>query len=149
MWEHYKVKEFSIREEDDKDYMNIGMDKIREFFNDDIIIELNWLFLGTSGIHSWYGTLDEAEEEIKHIGEIDDDGETLTAPKITLLIVHSRVCCIQYGEVVIETQEDIDFLRKWVTKTIDCIGSMSQYGNLDKTYRTTRFEEKAPERHWI
>ncbi len=146
MWQHYKVNPF------DEDHTISSppteMDKIRESFTDDTPFELNWLFLGTSGIHSWYGTLDDCEEKLKHVGEINEYQELVEAPTITLLIIHPRVCCIQYGNIVIRTQEDIDFLRKYCTKTIQCIVNESQYGNLDKEYRK-RFEEKIPERSWI
>jgi hypothetical protein len=146
MWAHYKVVPFE--EPHTISSPPIEINKLKELFNETTEMELNWLFLGTSGIHSWYGTLDQCEEDLKHIGEKDEDGEIITGTTITLLIVHPRVCCIQYGELIIRAQEDIDFLRKYVTKTIKCLTESSQYENLDKKYRE-KFEYKEPERGWI
>lgn len=112
--------------------------------------ELNMLFLGTSGIHGWYGDLDDAEKQLQNVGKKDKWG-VISKPSITVCLFHPRVCCIQYGNILIENQDDIDYLRKICTRTIKAILS-SQFGNYDKEFRKqfdNHIEGQGVTRSWI
>jgi hypothetical protein len=88
-----------------------GMDDVREVFIDRTDYTLNWLFVGTSGVHGDYGTLDDAEEALAR--PEDDDNHHA----VTVLIVQPRLVRMCYGHVPV-TAEDVAFLRDCVRKTL-------------------------------
>jgi len=67
--------------------------------------ELNWLFIGTSGVHGSYAKLEEWPEKTD----------------FTVLVVRPRLVSCLYGHVDIEKQEQYNWLRENVKKTVDVI----------------------------
>lgn len=151
VWEHYKVNpigktglgsngdSLTSHLTSEMQTTECTVSRIKEFFSEDkdddtSTDELNLLFLGTSGVHGWYGDLDECEEQLKHVGEKDEWDETIYKPSITVCMVHTRVCCIQYGNIDIESQDDIDYLRRICTRSIKAILAQ-QFGNYDHEFR--------------
>jgi len=86
--------------------------------------KLNWLFIGTSGVHGNSCTLDEIEESLTETAE-----ET-----VTVLIVLPRACVMYYGNIQV-FQGDIPKLREFVSKTLESVRK-SQEGNLPKGVET-------------
>lgn len=103
------------------------MQEIRELFPNGIADELNWLFVGTSGVHGSYNKIDDVEYILR--GE-DPEEEPLPNGRalITVLIVHPRRCVLRWGEVQVN-MEDLNYLRKLVRSTIENI-QFSQGGNV-------------------
>ncbi len=98
----------------------------------------NWLFLGTSDIHSIYGDLDTEEKKLKMTkedfirgGHCDDEDDTPYDRwvnkefSIHALVVMPRRVSIAYGNAVFR-QDQIPWLRKVVTKTLKGIASSQQ-----------------------
>jgi len=81
--------------------------------------EMNWLFVGTSGVHGTYLTLDEAEAQLR-------EPRRKTAA-VTVLIVRPRTCVLLCGEVR-ATSEDVAWLRNAVRGTIAAV-ARSQDGS--------------------
>lgn len=67
--------------------------------------ELNWVFVGTGGIHGDYETLDSYPER----------------DEFTVLIVRPRTVSCLYGVIEIEDQSDAVWLRKHVEATANVI----------------------------
>jgi hypothetical protein len=88
------------------------------FDRDNLDYTLNWLFIGTSGVHGSYASLTDW-------GADPIDEETGEATKLTILIVKPRTCQLLYGEVPIEAQH-IPWLRQVVNRTIEGIVESQQ-----------------------
>ena len=84
---------------------NESMGMLRSVFPDGEADEMNFCLFSTSGVHGSYSTLEEAESWIGKDGEEKVD-------HITFLLVHPRTVTLRYGNVIIESYEDIDFLKK-------------------------------------
>lgn len=92
----------------------------------------NWLFIGTSGVHGTYTTLDDIEENWDYIENYKGDpADAEHTNLITVLILHPRTCVLKYGHLEVVRRGDIPYLRKCVAKTIKAILE-SQEGNLPK-----------------
>ena len=100
----YNVKEFGG-----------GLDELRERFPDGLADSLNWIVASTSGTHGTYATLDDIER-----GESDT---------LTVLIIMPRIVGMLYGNVQVESQDDIDFLRRLINSSMAKIFE-TQVGNL-------------------
>lgn len=94
---------------------------LRELFPEGKADEMNWVFLSTSGVHGSYTTLDELESDPDFL---DDDGKM----RITVLVLHPRLCSIVYGEMRFE-RGDIPYLRGLARSTVDEITAFSK-GNV-------------------
>ena len=81
---------------------------------------LLFIMFSTSGVHGTYETLDEIEHIIKHgkytdgtpYAEGEDEGRPL--PDLTVLIIHPRTVVLKYGNIIVETLDEVKFLRKLV-----------------------------------
>lgn len=115
---------------------------------DEILYEMNWLFIGTSGIHgSCFPCLDEIEEYWVWNGKkwiTKDEEKTGEYPELTILIVCPNLCCLYYGgEIEIENPEQIERLKEICINSINGI-LKSQAGNLgasDRTQWTQYFQD--------
>lgn len=86
---------------------------VRGVFGDleNVDYTLNWLFVGTSGVHGTYLTLDDLDEMLTR----PEDDETRHT--VTVLIVSPRIVRMEYGDIPI-SREDIPYLRECVRKTL-------------------------------
>lgn len=64
--------------------------------------EMNFLLIGTDGVHGTGKTIDELEQEWDN----EDYGHSLT-----MLIVHPRLVCLKFGDIEVN-REDIPWLRE-------------------------------------
>jgi hypothetical protein len=78
-----------------------SMAALRELFPSGKADDMNFVMFSTSGVHGTYTTIEEAEAELQH-------GEAAT---ITVVVVHPRIVCMRYGNLVI-TMDDVPFLKK-------------------------------------
>jgi hypothetical protein len=105
-------------------------DDVSEKFDRIPDFTLNWLFLSTSGIHGTYTTLDILRNERLYPDELDPADYDYEEPctLVTFLIVSPRICRIIYGNVMVSTEEEDQWLRDKVQKTLEGIKT-SQEGN--------------------
>lgn len=103
-----------------------SIDDVREHFPDGTDYQLNWLFVGTSGVHGSYASLDDVEDQIRAPRDTPED-EDADPPMVTLLIVQPRLVKTTYGTVPV-TLEDIAWLRTVVEDTAEGIAE-SQEGS--------------------
>lgn len=87
--------------------------------------ELNWLFVGTSGVHGTYLTLDDAEA-ILRAGEARAE-EDAWPPRVTVLIVYPRRVWCRYGDVAV-TLDDVAWLREQVALTLVAVAESQGVG---------------------
>lgn len=100
---HYK--NFSL----DKHEQNINY--LKKYFGEDCsnVDEMNLIMFSTSGVHGNYTTIEEIEYSIKNkLTEYDDD----YCKYITILIIRPRIVSMIYGNIHVETLEDIKYLKK-------------------------------------
>jgi len=91
-----------LRDDDHQHYSHVqiqSMDDVHRALPDGVDT-LNWLFVGTSGIHGDYGTLDEYPER----------------DAMTVLIVRPRTVSCLYGVVDVD-DADVRWLREQCEKT--------------------------------
>ena len=110
-WPHYKIIDSLKTIADVRTSLSPGAD------------ELNWLFLSTSGAHGTYTSLNDIEG--------DPDPEDESPHEVTVLICHPRLVVLKYGCIDVPDQEDRDWLREQVARTIEAI-IKSQAENLPK-----------------
>ena len=79
-----------------------AMGMLKDLFPDARANEMNFCLFSASGIHGTYSTIEDAEIEVSK-------GESA---EITFLVIHPRVVALRYGNVIAESQEDINFLRR-------------------------------------
>ena len=79
-----------------------AMSMLKSVFPNAKADELNFCLFSTGGVYGTYSTIEDAEIEISK-------GESA---EITFLVIHPRVVALRYGNVIAESQEDIDFLRR-------------------------------------
>jgi hypothetical protein len=87
-----------------------GMAALREFFEDGIANEMNFVLFSTSGVHGTYRTIEDAEATLAR-GNKNEDGEA-SQPEVTFLVVQPRICCLRHGNCLPETADDIAFLKR-------------------------------------
>lgn len=97
--------------------VDLDVGTLRRFFPDGEADEMNFVLFSTSGVHGTYRTIEDAEARIPLWREgkpdpEDPDGEAPSQPDVTFLLVHPRIVCLRYGNVLVSSQEDIDFLKK-------------------------------------
>jgi hypothetical protein len=98
-----------------------SIDDVRAQFPDDVDYTLNWLFVGTSGVHGSYAALDDVMDALTTPPDpSDDDEDGDDPPTVTLLIVQPRLVKTMYGDVPV-TPADIAWLRTVVAGTTEGI----------------------------
>ncbi len=93
-----------------------SIDDIKRVFPEGKANKLNWFVASTSGVHGTYTTLDKIE---KSLSLPIDDEERFT--ELTCLIIMPRMVCVTYGCIEVKSQEEVDFLRKLITSSIEQI----------------------------
>lgn len=94
-----------------------GMELLRDVFPTGKANQLNFVLFSTSGVHGLYTTLEEAEDLLNNgfkeedIEDAKECGETLTND-VTFIVIKPRIVQVIYGNVIIKTQGDLDFLKK-------------------------------------
>ena len=73
-----------------------GIEAIKSIFTDGKCDEMNFILFSTSGVHGDYTLIEEVELE----------------DYITFLIIHPRTVTLRYGNAKIDSEQDIDFLKK-------------------------------------
>ncbi len=83
--------------------------------------ELNYMLLSTSGIHGSYSNLDGVTpaNEPQTEDSVND---------VTFLIIRPRLVQLVFGNVVVRTREELEWLRRCVTASLQAI-TKSQRGN--------------------
>ena len=107
---HYNIFQYSPEE---------SMDMLKSVFPDGLADEMNFCLFSTSGVHGTYSTIEDAERRL--LFEDSDEG----TEEVTFLVVHPRVVALRYGNVIVESNADIAFLkrlRKSSTEVINRIG---------------------------
>jgi len=84
-----------------------GMDAIRSIFPSAECDRDNLILFSTSGVHGHYGTIEEAEDEIKNGCK-----PFAACASVTFLIIKPRQVVIQFGNVYPETPEEFEYLKK-------------------------------------
>lgn len=69
----------------------------------------NWLFISTSGVHGSYGVPSDPDFFLA------EDGTALDTAKLTVLIVRPRTVCMLYGHIEV-THEQGAALEAWAKK---------------------------------
>lgn len=111
----------------------LGIPALKELFGKDECDDLNFLLLGTSGVHGSYTKLNELEESTKKYGfgrwtdeENDPPDDRHYSPEITFVVVQPRLVCIRFGNALLRSQEDIDWLRKVARTVTPAVESIMQ-----------------------
>lgn len=86
-----------------------GMALLREFFEDGPD-SINVVLFSTSGVHGSYATIEDAELALRR-GGFDESGEAWT-PKVTFMIIQTRICCLRYGNCLPLNLDDIEYLKR-------------------------------------
>lgn len=94
-----------------------GMSSLRAIFQDGVADELNLVAFSTSGVHGTYTTIEEIEHTISKYGPNADFGneewpDDFHGYDLTVLIIHPRICCLRYGNIKVQSLEDVSFLKR-------------------------------------
>lgn len=98
-----------------------GIEQLKSIFPDGEADERNWCVLSTSGVHGFYTTLDDLEQEYKN------GNEDLS---VTVLVIMPRLVSMLYGHINI-TLDDVPYLRKLVSSSLKYM-CKSQENNIVK-----------------
>lgn len=98
---------------------------LKGVFHDKTEYSMNWLFLSTSGVHGTYTKLDGLDEVREEMREEGDD----SPPTVTFLLLKPRLVQVCYGNVPIRNDDDIQWLKVVVKKTLEAV-EWSQNGNV-------------------
>lgn len=96
-------------------YRRVNMEDLRSLFPDGKADEMNLCLFSTSGVHGTYTTIEQIEESLLKYGDDaefgeDDAPEDWIPPHLTVLVIHPRLVCLKYGEVIVR-KDDLDFLK--------------------------------------
>ena len=86
---------------------------------DESSVELNWLFLGTSGVHGSYGVPSDSDFFTTEDEETGDEVPSETG-WLTVLIVRPRTVVVLYGRIEV-TREQGAALEAWAIRCADHI----------------------------
>jgi len=102
-----------------------GMAYLRRIFPDDEANYLNFVLFSTSGVHGSYITIEEIERGMLKYGEDyvpdDDWPDDWNGRELTILLVQPRVVCLRYGNVLVESMDDINWLKRLRKSSFDAI----------------------------
>ena len=85
---------------------------------------LNWIIASTSGVHGTYHNLNELEMDWSFI---TNNPNRNFERYITILVIHPRMVAMLYGEIYIRNLNDLKWLRKQVTATLNNIHESQQH----------------------
>ena len=123
------------------------IDDLKRIFPEGKCNTLNWFYLSTSGVHGSYTTLDDIEKGwdiVKKEGwdeEVDDWPEGYCGRDITVGVLMPRMAKVIYGNIELETRDDIRWLRELLNSSIEAIVE-SQEGNFPERIVEWKTEEK-------
>ena len=90
----------------------LSVEELMVMFPRGVADELNFCLFSTSGVHGTYSTVEDVERYIQSVPEdkrkCDDD----RCDTITFLVIRPRSLIFSYGNVRVETQKDVEILRK-------------------------------------
>jgi hypothetical protein len=93
-----------------------AMEFLKQYFPDGEANALNFVLFSTSGVHGTYTTLDEIEHSMKTYpngyGDEEDTPDDYHYPEVTVLIVQPRIVGMTYGNVKINSMDDLRYLKK-------------------------------------
>lgn len=87
---------------------NDGMNDLKEFFKDSEPNEMNFVLFSTSGSHGTYTTIEEAAKV--YLEDLPE--EDFGLPEVTFVLIQPRIVCLRYGNALIKSKEDIEFLKQ-------------------------------------
>jgi len=100
-------------------YEAFTMEHIKNIFPEGKANSLNWFVASTSGVHGTSTDLKEIEKTIKTpIDQRIEDDENYYPTELTFLIIMPRMVTVTYGNVEIQTQEEIDYLRGLIKSSV-------------------------------
>ena len=85
--------------------------------------EMNLLMGSTDGVHGHSTTLDDIRD-----GVLEELLEHEVEPRFTVLVIHPRLCCLKVGNVLVETDEQMEWLRDMIRRSVTAFAA-SQLGN--------------------
>lgn len=88
-----------------------GMEDLKECFPNGQADDLNWCFIGLSGVHGSYMKLDDLNP-----GYRNEEGDY---QQITVIVFRPRTVVALYGEVKVKSKKDEEFLRGLAESTVD------------------------------
>lgn len=80
--------------------------------------EMNLVFFSTSGVHGSYATIEEIEESARKYGfdlpadDDEDHPDDRYDLEVTFLLVQPRIVGMTYGNVVVRSFDDIEYLKR-------------------------------------
>lgn len=77
-----------------------GMEVLRKIFPKGEANSMNICLFSTSGVHGTYTTIEEVEIDSEEHGN-----------EVTFLIIKPRAIQMLYGNVIVESQDDINYLK--------------------------------------
>ncbi len=90
----------------------LSVEELMVMFPRGVADELNFCLFSTSGVHGTYSTVEDVERYIQSVPEdkrkCDDD----RCDTITFLVIRPRSLIFNYGNVRVETQNDVEILRE-------------------------------------
>lgn len=113
-----------VRQDSDSGYYSVAYwdeeetatQMLRELFEESPPNELNFILFSTSGVHGSYNTIEAAEKSLDL--KLDDD-DRCTA--VTFEIIMPRIVSIKYGNCVVHSKKDVEFLKKLRSQSQDAI----------------------------
>lgn len=84
-------------------YTDRAMEFLHQWFPDGQANELNFALFSTSGIHGSYTTIEKVAKKLN-----DPDG----IHEITFVVICPRLCTLYYGNLIVKTPQDIEFLAE-------------------------------------
>lgn len=100
---HYQILRLDADDNKSTPNPETGMKNLRRLFPDAKADDMNFVLFSTSGVHGTYTTIEDIEVEIAKGEERSD---------LTTLVLHPRIVCLRYGNVAVQTAEDIEFLKR-------------------------------------
>ena len=107
IWPHYKTYDIN-REPESNAELSVEQvwEFLHDFFEDGKGNGMNWLIGSTSGVHGSYKTLDEIENRLKRPRKHPIKHHD----KFTILSIQPRLCVLRYGNVVVSTLEQVEWI---------------------------------------
>lgn len=90
----------------------ISVEELMVMFPRGVADELNFCLFSTSGVHGTNSTIEDVEKYIQAVPEDKRNGDDDRCDTITFLVIRPRSLIFSYGNVRVETQNDVETLRK-------------------------------------
>ena len=101
-----------------------GIQFLRDLFPDGKADDMNFVLFSTSGVHGSYYTIEDAEFAF-NTSSIDDNDIENNA--VTFLVIKPRVLSMLYGNVIAETLDDFEFLKRLRKSSKEVLKSIGEY----------------------